>query len=793
MDENWFEKHILIGTNTLNVRLISVPKSLIILLLACFAFGDCVSQNLNPEDNDLYRDDLVPRVDVFVAPDTLSYILDPANSSSDLEFRSTCVFQSVGVNDTIEEVGFRLRGNTSRASRKKSFKLSFNTYQRGRKYKGVEKVNLNGEHNDPSISRAKLAWQLAEDLGLPAARANHVQLYINDAYFGLYANVEHIDEEFAGKRFGNENGNLYKCTYPADLDFISGNPNDYKVAPWGRRTYELKTNLAADDYSDLAQFIHVLNNTGSNIFECELEKVFNVQNYLKAVVLDVLSGNWDGPLYNMNNFYLYKNTFTNQFEYIPFDLDNTFGVDFLNRDWGTRDINSWSRTGATRPLYTQIMARPKYKAWFNFYMKQSLDSIFTVAKYTPILNSLRTQLLPYAQLDTYRSLDYGFTNQDFIDAFGSGQFGHVDYGLADFVQTRSNSARSQMSLSNVAPIVYNLQSDFPTAGQPLIITVRVDDEAQPNVTLRYTLNGGAFLQVPMLDDGVYPDELAGDKLYTGQTQALAATPSEVVYYVMASDNSGNQIRYPNCTEREIVVGQPVPNLRINEIMSANNLVWITDPSGKKEDWVELYNGSSGPVNLFQMNLTNKRSNRSKWELPAFTLGPNDYILIWLDDDNFEGPTHANFQLNRTDAWIGVYDKRTLSYSLIDSVKIPYSDGMSSFGRYPNGVGSFQNLYPTPSGSNLISNLVNPRQKTALFELHGNPLTAGSILTVKEHAGEILHLKWYDTKGQLVQNQSIPIQDDIARVELNLEVGLSRGNFLLEVESSKAKWAVLVLK
>ena len=56
---------------------------------------------------------------------------------------------------------------------------------------------------------------------------------------------------------------------------------------------------------------------------CEIERVFNVVDYLKIIAFDVLIGNWDGYVGNKNNYYLYHNPQTGLFDYIPYDLDNT--------------------------------------------------------------------------------------------------------------------------------------------------------------------------------------------------------------------------------------------------------------------------------------------------------------------------------------------------------------------------------------------------------------------------------------------------------------------------------------
>ena len=116
------------------------------------------------------------------------------------------------------------------------------------------------------------------------------------------------------------------------LEYISQEPDDYKFEVNGRRAYELKTNDELDDYTDIAEFIDVLNNTSDADLQCALEEVFNVADFLKVQAHDVVSGNWDGYAGNKSNFYLYHNPQTGLFDYIPYDLDNTWGIDWLNQD-----------------------------------------------------------------------------------------------------------------------------------------------------------------------------------------------------------------------------------------------------------------------------------------------------------------------------------------------------------------------------------------------------------------------------------------------------------------------------
>ena len=142
-------------------------------------------------------------------------------------------------------------------------------------------------------------------MNLPSTRTSFAKLFINDNFMGVYVVTEHIDEEFIKKKYEKDYGNLYKCLWPAPLHYLGDDPDAYKFESNGRRAYDLKTNKFADDYSDLAQFVSVLNNTSDEDFVCEIESVFNVADYLKILALDVLIGNWDGYAGNKNNYYLY--------------------------------------------------------------------------------------------------------------------------------------------------------------------------------------------------------------------------------------------------------------------------------------------------------------------------------------------------------------------------------------------------------------------------------------------------------------------------------------------------------
>jgi len=683
------------------------------------------SQHALPPKGELFRDNVVPSIYVTLLADSLAEILDYDNRLSDYHYHASFVFDNGVLRDSLAVVGFRLRGNTSRKSQKKSFKISFNEYVSGQKYQGLEKLNINGEHNDPSLSRAKYCFDFLDYLEVPASRTNHVRLYINGDYFGLYLNVEHYDEEFTKSRF-NGNGNLYKCTYGADLQYRGATGNSYKLD-----YYEIKNPDGPNGYEDLAQFITVLNNTPSSDFECEIEQIFNVNSYLKCLVMDVLSGNWDGPNYNKNNFYLYFNTHSDQFEYIPYDLDNTLGVDFLGVEWSDRNIYNWSKSNANRPLFTKIMARETYRNRFNYFLNKALSEYFNPTLAYDRFNDIRLLIGDAAKADTIRMLDYGYTWSDFNSSFGYFSKDHVKYGIQDFVTRRYNSAVSQLqTLETTGGIPLWHAAVLNAVGDSITYTIRVEEEESlESVVVNYNWEYQSAMWVDTLDvlDSV-------NHLYS-KTIAWHPTLKQVAYS-FTLNGSTISTEYPVCDMFSLVKPSNDIKLYINELMADNSTTKM-DGDGEYEDWIEVFYNGDSPINIGGYYLTDNLSNPFKYKLPATTMLPGGFKLIWADDE--VGADHANFKLSKSGEILALFDA---AGSLIDSISFMEQSKDVSLGRAKDGdpnwisfaestpgysntgfsrideLQSQVSVYPNPSSSRVYITANSPIEELWLIDMQG---------------------------------------------------------------------------
>lgn len=654
------------------------------------------AQTQFPDDGELYRHDVVPRIDILINPDTLNWIYQHVDS--EIEFKAVFVFDNGTVHDTVSNVGFKLRGNTSLISQKKSFRVSFNSFVSGGEYNGVEKLNLNGEHNDPSISRSLLYWKILRNADLPGPRANHVRVYINGNYYGLYMNVENIDEKFASKFFGNSNGNLYKCLYGSNLTYKGSNPDNYKYTVNDQRVYDLKTNETKDDYSDIADFIIALNNTPLADLPCKLEKVFNVHDYLKVAAVDILTGNWDGYIFNNNNFYLYHNSKTGLIEYIPYDTDNTFGIDWFNINWAMRNIYSWENPNDPRPLFTRLLEVPQYKAEFTLYLKNIIQSVTSQTSFTTFINSIRQQIRPFVVNDPYYPLDYGFNISTFDNSWESTVGGHVPIGIMPFISTRNASALSQCIQSNIQPVINFISHNDPIKWEAMIISARIFDDNLLDVQLEYKINSGNQNLIAMNDSGIEGDMLAGDGIYS--VSLIGMAENTIVEFRIKATDKDQQVTFRPCDPVKYTVPVQVPKvLFINEFMAANKST-IKDEFGESDDWIELYNADHNSVWLGDKYLSDNLDNPTKWALPDTTILPGGFLIIWADDQSTQGSMHASFKLSKDTEAIGLFGNNQSGNALIDAVEYTSQSTDISQGRKFDGDEEWVFFsVPTPGSSN----------------------------------------------------------------------------------------------
>jgi CotH kinase protein/Lamin Tail Domain/Secretion system C-terminal sorting domain len=717
-----------------------------------------LSSQVAPDYGLAFPQNEVAEIHITIDPDSLIEMIDSLENVH--EYPAKFVFMSNALNDTLDTIGIRLRGQSSLGASKKSFKLEFDAFDGNADWQGLEKMNLLAQHNDVSMLRSKICYDAFRQFGIPCARTSYVRLYINEEYRGLYLNVESLDNKMTKLHFDGEgDGNLYKCTYPATLQYISDNPSDYKFALWDVRQYELQNNSYFDNYSDLAHFIDVLVNTPLNDLSCELPQVFNVEDYLLIAAMDILLGNWDGHIYNKNNFYLYNDQFTNRMRYIPYDLDNTFGMDWLNIDWAERNIYTWSPTFEDRPLYQRLLAVPEFRDRFSYNIERICNEFFNTENIAVIAENWQNLIASSIENDLYFTLDNGFTYSDFLDAINTAWGEHLEYGILEYVESRRSNALSQLESYDAQEAQVHWQA-VRYSSTSLIVDADIEGPDADECSILISNNGIDYTSIPYQDiDGI--EQTANDGIYT-YVDALPNNDIDRTYYAVQLPNGDT---WP--CEAQFIWNTPLNSgLYINEVLISNTST-NADEQGQYEDWVELYNSTNQTINLAGKYLTDNISNENRFPLPSINIPANSFQIIWLDDDLAQGTLHANFKLSagesiylmdeqdgelRVADYAGPFDlttdislERTIDGGPIWALTSDPTPGLSN--TYID-ISEFQNtkfyIYPNPTSE--IIYFSKAQEKINLFDATGRLLRSygkTTQLIVSDLPSGVYHLEATD--------------------------------------------------
>jgi spore coat protein CotH len=378
----------------------------------------------------------------FTQGDFWEQMLENYNNGLNEYIPATFEFNS----EVYDSVGVRFKGNASMVSypsNKKPFKIKFDEYVEDQEFYGISKLSLSNGFSDPSFLREKMMFDALNQF-IPSSRANFIKLFINGDYWGLYTNVEQLDQKFIEKNFGNDEcGNLFKGDPSGSLEWLGEDPEQYYLH------YELKTNEEINDWSDLIHFIDILNNTTIEELQDSLETVFHSHNFLFFNALNNFFVNLDSYICKGHNYYVYHRTDTDKFVHLPWDLNLSFG----NYSMGMTPpelLNLsiyWTFDLLPRPLVERMFEIPDYCEIYEMDYQYIMDNVIIEEELFARVDTLADLIRPAVYADSLKM----YSNEDFeININDDLIFGNVTiFGIKSYITARRASIIDQLEEFNI--------------------------------------------------------------------------------------------------------------------------------------------------------------------------------------------------------------------------------------------------------------------------------------------------------------------------------------------------------
>ncbi len=337
--------------------------------------------------------------------------------------------------EMVQDIGISPKGNSTIGFVDKiPLKLDFNTYHPEQEYQNLKMLLLHNNFGDPSLLREKMAYDMMRFAGVHAGHTAYVEVWVDiiddrlgSDFLGVYTLVERPDTKYLANRFGPDNnrGNLYKADAwfeegAADLAYYGEDIAEYPQ-PRGELAYALMYKEPGEaDYSDIIELCYVIDGADYETpeeFAHALEEVFNVDTYLRYLAVIFLSLNFDQYPDTGNNYYLYHEPESDLFEWIAWDMGNSwghFGGSYDHPIFGTE--NSLGPL-QYRPLFTKVFEVERYRQTYQAYLDLLIRSYFNQENISDLAGGWEELIRPHLQSGEGDKMFFGSSAVSNLDQF----------------------------------------------------------------------------------------------------------------------------------------------------------------------------------------------------------------------------------------------------------------------------------------------------------------------------------------------------------------------------------------
>lgn len=297
-------------------------QALVASLVAVALFWSLPAAALGDEAEQIYQPNAMVEIDLTLSAEAEKSLEEEPDEDVKGAFSAWLTDGTPGGSKTklteAHPVEVHLKGHVGGSFRpltgKAAFKLKFKKSER---FLGLRKMTLNNMVEDPSMVHETLAYGLFRAAGVPASRTGFAYLRVNGEDFGVYLDIENLDETSLARLYGAGNTlHLYEGEFGTDVD-AEGVP-------------KFEIDEGEEPRTDLEALATAVAATSPG-FSARLAGLADLDEMTRMWAVEKYISHWDGysgeeAANKPNNYYLHSDL-SGLFQMLPWGTDNTWQIE----------------------------------------------------------------------------------------------------------------------------------------------------------------------------------------------------------------------------------------------------------------------------------------------------------------------------------------------------------------------------------------------------------------------------------------------------------------------------------
>ncbi|CDS09944.1 hypothetical protein LRAMOSA02621 [Lichtheimia ramosa] len=321
-------------------------------------------------------------------------------------------------------------------------------------------IKLRHGEEDPTQMREKLYSDILQAMGVYVGDANIVRFYINGQGMGTFAMIDdvqqysYINAVFYDGKPPQQMGPLFDGASGADFQLSTDQYSSWIPNP-----------ASPEDSNALAPISQQINSTDykDDNQVANLSKAIDVDHFMRFMVMEFLTGHWDGYWMEQTNDGAYRDpTDNNKWYYLGQDFDATFGVNLpQDRTFVATSYMNYTQLFPGGVLINNLLQNTQMRTRFETYLKNTTAILFNNYTLTNRVLEYQKFLLPDLEWD--RSIEqqspginFGWTfpqvTQNLwqgVQATASNASGGAEWGLLEWVVAKSQAVAQELNVQIV--------------------------------------------------------------------------------------------------------------------------------------------------------------------------------------------------------------------------------------------------------------------------------------------------------------------------------------------------------